>query len=152
MNLTTHFTLEELTASQVATRRGLDNTPGPDALANLKFLAATLELVRYEFGAPVLVSSGYRSPAVNQAVGGAANSAHLNGLAVDFMIPAWGRPLDVALKISASHLVFDQLIHEFGAWVHLGVVKKGAAPRMQLLTIDRLGARPGLLEVRDGNS
>lgn len=148
MNLTTHFTLEEMTASQTAVRRGLDNTPGVEALANLKILAATLELVRYEFGAPVIVSSGYRSEKVNLAVGGAAGSAHLEGRAVDFTIPAWGRPLDVCLKISASHLVFDQLIHEFGAWVHLGVARKGASPRMQLLTIDRQGTRPGLLEVR----
>ena len=148
MNLTTHFTLEELTASQIAARCNYVNTPGPSALANLKFLAAILECVRYEFGAPVLVSSGYRSPAVNLAVKGAVDSAHLSGRAADFTIPAWGRPIDVALKISASSIIFDQLIHEFGSWVHLGVAVKGAAPRMQLLTIDRFGTRAGLLETR----
>lgn len=149
MNITTHFTLEELTASQTAVRRGLDNTPTPEALANLKQVAATLELVRYEFGAPVLVSSGYRSPAVNAAVGGAKDSAHMEGRAADFSIPAYGTPLEVAMKISASHIMFDQLIHEFGSWVHLGLARKGVPPRMQLLTIDRLGTRAGLLEVRN---
>ncbi len=148
MNITTHFTLSELTMSQTAVRLGLDNMPGVEALANLKFLAATLELVRYEFSAPVIVSSGYRSPAVNAAVGGSKTSAHMEGRAADFTIPAWGSPLDVCKKISASHLVFDQLIHEFGAWVHLGVARKGVSPRMELLTIDRLGTRPGLLEIR----
>jgi uncharacterized protein YcbK (DUF882 family) len=74
--LSTHFTLEELTSSQWAARNGVDNTPGPAELANLKRLAQALEVVRYTLGSPVLVSSGYRSPTVNRMIGGASSSFH----------------------------------------------------------------------------
>lgn len=146
MNLTTHFSLEELTVSQTAARRGIDNTPSPEVFQNLKLLAVTLERVRELFASPVLISSGYRSPLLNKMVGGGKGSAHMSGLAVDFTIPSWGPPLAIAKRIAESTLSFDQLIHEYGSWVHLGL--SGEMLRRQLLTIDRLGTRVGLLEVR----
>ena len=117
--LSPHFSLEELTASQVASRRGLDNTPAPEVLEHLKSTALRMEAVRDLLGHPVLVSSGYRSAAVNAAVGGVANSAHVQGWAVDFICPAFGDPFHICKAIDASRLEFDQVIEELGRWVHL---------------------------------
>ena len=141
MNLTPHFTLEELTASQSAARLGLDNTPPPEMVDALKRTAQLLEEVRALLGKPVLVSSGYRAPAVNRAVGGAANSAHMLGCAADFSCPAFGSPLDICRAIARSGIAFDQVIHEFRAWVHIAWAPQ---PRRQVLTIDGAGTRYGL--------
>jgi len=121
MNLTKHFTLAELTVSQEAARRGISNEPDAEALENLKTLALTLEAVRELLGHPVLISSGYRSPKVNSAVGGSRTSAHMQGLAADFICPGFGSPREIVNAISNSQIRFDQLINEFGSWVHIGV-------------------------------
>ena len=142
MRLSEHFSIEEMTASQSAARLGLDNTPPAEMVAALNRTAQLLEEVRALLGGkPVLVSSGYRSPAVNRAVGGAANSAHMLGCAADFTCPAFGSPLEVCRAIAGSDIVFDQLIHEFRAWVHIAWAP---APRRQVLTIDGAGTRYGL--------
>jgi hypothetical protein len=136
MTLTPHFTVEELTVSQWAARNGVDNTPGPAELANLKRLAQALEVVRYTLGAPVTVTSGYRSQVVNRMIGGVSSSAHTLGLAADFICPKFGTPLDVAKKLmGVEALLFDQLIHEYGRWVHIGLAVEGKTPRLQALTI-----------------
>ena len=142
MNLSPHFTLEEMTATQV---RGVDNRPPPEALAELQKTTEVIERVRAILQRPVIVSSGYRCPAVNSAVGGAMASAHLWGGACDFIVPAYGSPLDVARELAgyAESLDFDQLIYEWAAWVHIGRARAGAA-RRQVLTIDGGGTRLGL--------
>ncbi|WGS46059.1 D-Ala-D-Ala carboxypeptidase family metallohydrolase [Burkholderia sp. JSH-S8] len=133
-SLTAHFTLEELSASDTARRRGIDNTPSAAVAANLRRTAEALERVRDLLGArPVIVTSGYRSSALNHAVGGVPNSAHLAGLAADFVCPRFGAPLDICRAISASSIEFDQLIQE-GTWVHIGLAAVGAKPRRQVLT------------------
>lgn len=142
MNLSPHFTLEEMTQSQSAARLGLDNTPPAEMVTALKRTAQLLEEVRSLLGGkPLLVSSGYRAPAVNQAVGGAANSAHMLGCAADFSCPAFGAPLDICRAIARSGIPFDQVIHEFRAWVHIAWAP---SPRKQVLTIDAGGTRLGL--------
>jgi uncharacterized protein YcbK (DUF882 family) len=130
MNLSEHFTLEELTASQAAVRNGLDNRPGLEEVKNLRWLAEVLEKVRALVGKPVHVSSGYRSPAVNRAVGGSAKSAHMLGLAADITVPGMGCK-DLAELIRSSGIGFDQLIHE-GQWVHIGLAE--GSLRKQVLT------------------
>lgn len=145
IQLSPHFTLEELTRTEV---RQFPNQPDTRATGNLKQLANTLELVRYLLGSPIIVSSGYRSVQVNQAVGGSVTSKHMLGLAADFVCPGFGNPLAVARKIMASTIEFDQLIHEYGRWVHLGLAADGGKPRLQALTIDRHGTSAGLIEVR----
>jgi hypothetical protein len=144
--LTEHFTLEEFTDSQTAARKGIPNVPpiGSPERANLLLTAETMELVRTMLGdKPVLVSSGYRSPAVNAAVGGSKSSAHMSGLAVDFSCPGFGTPKAICKKLEPRmrELGIDQLIHEFDSWVHLGLT--GGAPRHQALTIDHKGTRHG---------
>lgn len=137
MNLSPHFTLAELTDSQTATRRSIDNRPGPDALANLRRVADLLEQIRALAGGPITVSSGYRCPALNAAVGGAANSAHQVGLAADITAPVL-TPRALALLIRESGIEFDQLIYE-GTWVHVGL--SAGAPRRQVLTASFSGGR-----------
>jgi hypothetical protein len=141
-NLSPHFTMAELTRSATADSLGIDNTPDPDSADNLAELAQCLELVRSICGDnPVLISSGYRSPPVNQAVGGATNSAHLFGLAADFTIPAFGDVLAICREVEPhmATLGIDQLIDESGGgarWVHLGLpIPPNATPRLMCLTI-----------------
>lgn len=143
--LTEHFTLEEFTDSQTAARKGIPNVPpvGSPERANLQRTAETMEEVRTILGSkPILVSSGYRSPAVNAAVGGSKSSAHMSGLAVDFSCPGFGTPFDIckALQPKLKELQIDQLIWEFGTWVHLGL---SDTPRHMALTIDAKGTRTG---------
>lgn len=118
MNLSDHFTLAEALASETAARLGIENDPPPDVLDNLKATAAKLETVRTLLGHPIRISSWYRCPDLNAAVGGAPTSAHQHGWAVDFTCPEFGTPLDIVRAIEASGLVFDQCIQE-GRWVHL---------------------------------
>lgn len=123
--LSPHFTLKELTYSATAAARGLDNTPSPEIVANLKALAQVLEVVREMHGNRMIkVTSGYRNPEVNRAVGGSSTSDHMTGNSVDFVIPGLD-PYDVANNIANSGLKFDQLIFEqktaTNIWVHLGM-------------------------------
>jgi zinc D-Ala-D-Ala carboxypeptidase len=130
MQLSKHFSLEELIASDIAIRRALDNVPTPEIIENLKLLCVYLERVRELLGTPIIVRSGYRSPKVNAAVGGSAHSAHMQGLACDFIAPEFGNPHEVAQMIIESDIAFDQVIHE-GQWVHFGI---GDEMRKQALT------------------
>jgi len=140
MNLSPHFTLAEMTVSQTAARKGLDNTPSEAVIAKLRKTAQGLEGVRVVLGgAPIIISSGYRSPAVNSAVGGARKSQHLTGEAVDFTAPRFGSVVEVFNAIKSSGIKYDQLIQEFGSWAHLSF---SDTPRGQALIIDRNGTRP----------
>jgi zinc D-Ala-D-Ala carboxypeptidase len=136
--LTEHFTLEELVISQTAERKGIDNSPSAEIIKNLTRVASLLEEVRVLLGTvPILISSGYRSPDLNKAIGGSKKSAHMAGLAVDFTAPGYGSVLQVAKKIASSSVPFDQVIYEYGSWVHLGLSALGTEPRRQELTIFR---------------
>jgi len=131
--LTPHFTLDELVRSQTASRHGLDNTPPGAALLNLARLAETLERIRVAVGSrSIQITSGYRSPALNQRIGGSCTSAHMDGRAADIVVR--GRsPLQVARAIQASGLVLDQLIFE-GDWCHVGIARVGEVSRGDVLT------------------
>ena len=142
MRLSENFSLEELTASETAARKGIDNTPSEEVIDNLKRLAAALQEVRALLNhRAILVSSGYRSPELNQAVGGSATSDNCKGLAADFICPSYGTPNDIVRAIAASGLSFKQVIREFDRWVHLAIEEEGQEPRKQALIIDREGTR-----------
>jgi len=81
------------------------------------------------------VTSGYRSPRLNQMVGGSKNSMHTQGLAADILCPAFGPPLAVCRAIATSGIPAHQIIHEFGRWCHVGFAPEGHAARNELLTI-----------------
>jgi hypothetical protein len=121
MMLSEHFNLNEFTASETATRKGIDNTPPAVVTERLRMLAATLEQVRSLLGNnSIRISSGYRCLALNRAIGSGDLSAHVLGYAVDFTCPKFGTPKEVANKIAESPIKFDQLIYE-GTWIHLSV-------------------------------
>ncbi|MES2959817.1 MAG: D-Ala-D-Ala carboxypeptidase family metallohydrolase [Pseudomonadota bacterium] len=131
--VTADFWLSEFLASDTAERLAIDNTPPPQVLATLRnVLIPAMQQVRDLLGTAVLVSSGYRSPALNAAIRGSQSSQHVTGHACDFRAPRFGTP-----RVVARHLVdhmqtlhFDQLIWE-GGWVHISF---GPRPRSQVLT------------------
>jgi len=139
--LSRYFTLARLIHSDTARAGGINNIPGLEVLPNLRRLARGLDEVRRLLGHPLDISSGYRSPRLNAAVGGAVNSQHTHGLAADFTCPDFGTPLEVARAIRDSRIDFDQCILEFGEWVHLSF---SPAPRRRMLTI--YAAQEGYLE------
>ena len=135
MQLSPHFTLAEATRSDAAIRLGVENTPTEMHLRNIQYTAQMMEKVRAVLGGnPIKVSSWYRNPQVNRAVGGVANSQHAIGHAVDFTCPAFGSIIDVCKALRASDIPFDQLIWEYGRWVHIGFCNC-PKPRRQVLTI-----------------
>ncbi len=139
MNLSPHFTLEELTHTD---HREFDNTPDDDAKVNLYRLALFLEQVKevLQFK-PIMINSAYRSKAVNDAVGSRDTSQHRQGCAADFRVPGM-TPDQVVRAILASRLDYDQLIREFDAWTHVSIPNKPEmAPRKMALIIDRTGTR-----------
>jgi len=119
--LSLNFRLSEFTVSQEGARAGLRNEPLSSHVANLTRVANLLEQVRTLLGNHrIIISSGYRSPAINNLVGGSATSAHMQGLAADFICPDYGTPRQICQAIADSPIPFDQLIQE-GTWVHLGL-------------------------------
>lgn len=130
MQLTPHFELREFEVSQEAVRRGINNTIPPEYLDNVKTLACTLEQVRLLVKAPIIISSGYRCIELNKIIGGNPRSRHLYALAADFHVPGYSVK-EVVELIQNSWLKYDQLINEFGAWVHLSIPFEGEEPRMQ---------------------
>ncbi len=142
MNLTPHFTLEELTASEAADRNGWDNTPDEQELANLKRLADFLEQVKVVVGnKPIMVNSAFRSKLVNDSVGSKDTSQHRIGCAADIRVPGM-TPDEVVKAVIASKIGYDQVIREFDRWTHISVPNtEDAAPRRQALIIDKSGTR-----------
>jgi len=142
MKLTEHFTLEELIASDIAARHGIDNIPSsPLIISNLKSLAEGLEDVRKLLGKPITINSGYRSLMVNSLLGSKPTSQHTKGLAADFVCPSFGTPKDIIKKIVSSDIKYDQVILEFDRWIHISFCEEGYKPRKQTLIIDSSGTK-----------
>ena len=137
--LTEHFTLEELTHTD---HRELDNNPSEYEKANLMRLAEFLELVKKTLGdKPIMVSSAFRSKAVNEAVGSEDTSQHRLGCAADLRVPGM-TPDEVVKAIIGSDLQYDQIIREFDRWTHISVPNSpNDKPRLQKLIIDKQGTR-----------
>jgi hypothetical protein len=137
MSLTPHFSLEEMVASQTATRKGINNVPDARAVAALTRLCeAVLEPIRVHFDKVVHISSGYRSPRLNKAIGGTETSQHCFGEAADIVCYGVDN-LDLA-KWIRDNLPFDQVIME-GTWVH---VSHGPRNRRQALTAHFAKGKP----------
>jgi len=139
MNLSPHFTLEELTFTD---HREYDNTPNDEELANLVRLANFLEEVKTLLGGkPIMINSAFRSEEVNRAVGSKDTSQHRRGCAADLRVPDM-TPDEVVQAIKASDLKYDQLIREFDRWTHVSIPNvDGAEPRNMALIIDKAGTR-----------
>jgi len=136
--LSENFTLEELTRSQTASRRDIDNEPHEAAVAELKRLCeAVLQPLRDSVGAPIIVSSGFRCVILNTTIGGSRNSDHLEGRAAD--IKAVGASvMELANLIDDIDLPVKQCILEFDRWVHVSIEESGIDPRREFLTATRL--------------
>ena len=145
MNLSKNFSLSELTKSQTAERKGIDNVPSEEHIQNLIHLAETvLQPIRNEFGRPVVISSGYRTPELCEAIGSSSKSQHAKGEAADFEVP--GMDNKVLAQWISKNTEFDQLILEFykegdpnSGWVHCSAVKEG--PRGQVLKASKVQGR-----------
>jgi len=148
MKLTPHFTLAELTHSSTATRLGLDNTPPPELVPRLVFVAEMLERIRATLGTPVVVTSAYRGQAVNRAVGGVTSSDHTQGHAADFVAPRFGTPYQIAKTLAplVDTLSIGQLILEGvkgKQWIHVSTRTPPKAAN-RVITITDAGARLGI--------
>lgn len=140
MNLSEHFTLEELTHTD---HRELDNTPNDAERNNLNRLANFLEQVKTVLGGkPIMVNSAFRSKAVNDAVGSKDTSQHRVGCAADIRVPSM-TPDEVVKAIIAAGMGYDQVIREFDRWTHISIPNDpNGTPRKQALIIDKSGTRP----------
>lgn len=143
--LSPHFTKEEATHSQTAARLNIDNAIPDDILPHVISAAVGLELVRRELNShAIIVSSWYRCPELNKAVGSKPTSAHTSGYAIDFTCPTSGSPAQIVAALVRSKVPFDQLIQEFyepgktGGWVHISF---DPHMRGQALIIDHNGTR-----------
>ena len=130
MNLSEHFTLEEATYSDTAIRQGIDNQPSTVQLENMKTAAAKLEQLRAVTG-PLKINSWLRLPAVNVAVGGSKISSHMDGWAIDVSSSKL-TPYQLCQEVKKAGIKFDQMIHEFGRWMHISFAPE---MRQQELTI-----------------
>lgn len=159
--LTPHFSLEELTFSETATRLGINNTPNPGVVANLTLTAQGLEQVRELLNSNAIrISSGYRCEVLEKVICEKAYKkwctnhskiindqswaeyfalkSHSKGEAADFTCPTQGTPEQIVRRIRDSRIDYDQLICEFSSWVHISFSDH---PRRQTLTIDKDGVR-----------
>ena len=147
MKLSENFSLKELTKSQTAVRKGINNEPGTAEIENLIHLAeAVLQPVREHFGKSVVISSGYRSPELCEAIGSSAKSQHAKGEAADFEIPGVDNK-ELASWIS-KNCDFDQLILEFydgvdpnSGWVHCSAKREPGTGRKQVLQAKKIEGR-----------
>ena len=139
MNLTEHFTLEELT---VTSHREFDNTPNDVEIANLQRLAEFLEQVKTVLGdKPVMINSAFRSKQVNDSVGSKDSSQHRVGCAADIRVPGM-TPNQVIQAIMQSDIQYDQIIREFDSWTHISIPNNpNDTPRKQALIIDKTNTR-----------
>lgn len=149
--LTPNFTLEELTRSSTATRLNLPNWPTAEDRRRLQTTAEMLQRIRDTLGFPVIVTSGYRSPDVNRAVGGVTSSDHARGQAADIVVPGFGTPYQVAKALAplVSVLGIGQLILEgIGGkqWIHVST-RVPDRPVNRVITITDAGARVGIQEI-----
>ena len=151
MKLSPHFDLAEFTASRKAAELRLDNTPPPELLPRMVLLAELLERIRAYLGEPITVTSGYRSPPLNRAVGGVTSSDHTQGHAADIVAPGFGSASDVASALApqVSVLGIGQLILEGvkgKQWVHVSTHAPEKAIN-RVLTITDKGLSTGIVRL-----
>lgn len=147
MKLTEHFTLEELTKSDIAIQHNVNNTAPDSIIPNLTRLANVLEQVRSLLSKPILINSAYRSIEVNTLAGSKPTSQHCIGCAADIRVSGM-TPNDIVNRIVNSTIQYDQVIREFDSWVHISIPNdEKTKPRKQALIIDKSGTRPYMSKV-----
>lgn len=147
MKLAPNFALSEFEFSDYAARNGLDNSVPVHLMPNVTRLARWLQVFRErlatKFGPmPVVITSGYRGIQLNKAIGGSKTSAHCEALAADFHVP--GMSIDslfAFIREEMADVPMDQVIHEFGRWIHLGLAKPNSQPRNQFLYAEKVAGK-----------
>ena len=154
MRLSTHFTLEEFTASDTAARLGIDNDLPAELYPAAKATAEMLEAIRAHLSSacaprsiPVVITSGYRCPALNTAIGSKPTSDHVQARAADIKAPMFGSPYELACALTpfVSALGIGQLIYEFDSWVHVSTRVPDKIIN-RVITINKRGTFPGIVE------
>jgi len=144
MQLSKNLSLAEVMRSETAKRKGVSNMPTEAHIANFKLLAEKVfQPIREHFGVPIHISSGYRSAALNKAIGGAASSQHCSGEAIDIDMDGTSVTNAAIFNYIKDNLEFDQLIAEFPvnsnpAWVHVSYESSGKQ-RKQILVAKKVG-------------
>ena len=145
MEMSKNFTLAEFVKSETARKLGIDNTPPTEVIAHLgELVFSLLQPIRDAWGAPIIVTSGYRCPALNKAVGGVETSSHLTGYAADIR-PEKAKDLPhlkilIQAVVLAQKIPFDQILferHGGAEWIHISVRRNNGEQRGQLFTIDK---------------
>ncbi len=143
MQISKNFPLDEFLVSETAERFGIDMTPPEHVIDNIEILVNDfLQPLRSTVGRALIVSSGYRPLELNTAIRGSKTSAHIDGRAADFRVSGMS-PYDVCKLIERMMMPYDQLIHEFGRWTHLGIADE---PRCQELTAYKDGKKTKYVE------
>jgi hypothetical protein len=143
MQLSTHLSLAEVMRSETAKRKGISNMPTPEHIENFKKLAEKVfEPIREHFGAPIHLSSGYRSKALNEAIKGSSTSQHCSGEAIDIDMDGTEIKNAEIFNFIKDNLEFDQLIWEFGTdtnpdWVHVSYESTGKQRKMILKAVKK---------------
>jgi hypothetical protein len=148
MQISKHLSLAEVSRSETAKRKGINNTPSGEHLANFKLLAENIfEPIREHFGVPIHISSGYRSKELNSAINGSLTSQHCEGQAIDIDMDGStnGVTNKMVFDYIKDNLNFDQLIYEFGTdknpdWVHVSYESSGKQ-RKQILKAVKSGGK-----------
>jgi zinc D-Ala-D-Ala carboxypeptidase len=148
VKLTKNFHLDEFITSETAERHSIDMTVPEQLMPNLLRVAVAMQHIRDFLGVPVVITSGYRPAVLNRRVGGSTDSDHIRAAAADFIAPGYGSPYEVARAIAPKLDEFgiEQVIHEFGRWVHIGVVPVASINRV--ITIDTASVRTGIHPAR----
>lgn len=152
--MTKHFSLDKFTVSKTAEQRGINNSLPPELIPQAEATLLMLEDIRSYLSQlagkdiPIFIQSGYRSPEVNAAVGGAKNSDHVKAKAIDFRAPAFGTPIEIAqaLESKINELGIGQLINEYpdgNGWVHVST-KAPENDINKIITISKAGISVGI--------
>jgi len=147
MKLSEHFSLAEFTASDTAERRRIDNSLPPELLNAAQNTAEMMEKIREVLGDnPIIITSGYRCPELNRAIGSGDSSDHLKAAAVDFKCPSFGSPKAVAMHLAdkIDSLGVGQLIHEFDSWCHVSA-RRPSRDVNRVITINQSGTHAGIV-------
>ena len=150
MQLSKNLVLAEVIRSETAKRKGISNIPTPEHIENFKKLAENVfQPIRDHFGVPIYISSGYRSKALNKAVGGSLSSQHCQGEAIDIDMDGTSITNKQIFDFIKDNLVFDQMIWEFGTdknpgWVHVSYESTGKQ-RKQILKAVKIKGKTSYL-------
>ena len=143
--MTPHFSLDEFTQSDTASRLNINNRLPDELRENALKTLQMMERIRFHIDAPITITSGYRCETLNRAVGSKSGSDHTLAFAVDFKAPRAGTPYEIAKDLASviDVLGIGQLILEFGSWVHVSLARPDKTIN-RIITIDKTGTRAGI--------